>query len=84
MSLPAQSSPRSVRVAVVLAAVLLLAGVWGTFVREVAVGWPSSMPLVSGAPRMVVLDTPGVLFLLALVVGAVLLAGAAGYRWARR
>ncbi len=78
------------RLAVAAGAVLLVLGLWGTFVREVAFGWTSFTPLVSestlvsGAPRTVVLDAPGMLLLAALLGGVALLAGAAGYLTARR
>lgn len=87
MSLPGSpdAGTARLRLAVVAGAVLLVLGVWGTFGRETpTIGWTSSAPLVSGAPRTVVLDTPGMLSLAALLAGVAVLAAAAGYVVARR
>ncbi|PYG01936.1 hypothetical protein SAMN05216184_101401 [Georgenia satyanarayanai] len=88
MTLPRQPGAGTalLRLAAGLGAVLLAVGVWGTLVREVSFGWTSYTPLTSGAsgPRTVVLDAPGLLALVALVVGTALVAGAAGYALARR
>jgi len=87
MSLPGppDAGTTRLRLAAAAGALLLVVGVWGTFVRETpSFGWASSAPLVSGGPRTVVLDTPGMLFLAALLAGVALLAGAVGYLAARR
>lgn len=84
MSQPSRPSSTGAHVAFAAAAVLLVVGAWGAFVREVGFGRTSSTPLVPDVPRTVVPDIRGMLFLAALVVGTALVAAAAGYLLARR
>lgn len=81
MSQPSRPSSTGAHVAFAAAAVLLVVGAWGAFVREVGFGRTSSTPLVPDVPRTVVPDIRGMLFLAALVVGTALVAG---YLHARR